>query len=139
LISIGAISGFDIVFSLILLYSVGKARIGVLEVAGHFFNFDLHLLILSLLLVMMVGLFSYFIALRLGKVMVSYMSKINYRALSIAVIFGVSIASFYFDGLAGLFFLFAAAGIGTLADKLRTRMTHCMGSLIIPVLIYYLV
>ena len=139
LISIGALSGFDIVFSLLLLYSVQKARIGILEVAGKFFKFDLTFLIVTLLLVLAVALFSYFITLKLGKFMIGQMERIDYKKLAIAVVVGISIASFYFDSFAGLFFLFAAAGIGLLASRLRTNMTHCMGSLMIPTLIYYLV
>jgi putative membrane protein len=139
LLSIGAIAGFDIVFSLVLLYSVGRARIGILEVAGNYFNFDLHMLIVSLLVALGVAAFSYFITLKLSSFAAENIAKIDYRLLGFAVVFGITLASFYFDGISGILFLFLAAGIGSLADRLGTSMTHCMGSLMIPVLLYYFI
>lgn len=139
LVSIGAIQGFDIVFSILLLYSIGKARIGILEVAGQYFSFDLYFLIISLLIVLVISLISYVITMKLGKFAIGKMDKLNYKAIAIVVIVSISIVSLFFDGFLGIFFLFTAAGIGTLADKLKTSMTHCMGSLMIPVLIYYFI
>lgn len=136
-IAIGALSGFDIVFSLILLYSVGRARIGVLENLGQYFTFDAQALILTLFIVFFTAIFSYALVLKIGKFFIKFVDKINYRIVSICVILLVSGFAFYFDSFLGLFFLALAAGVGLLANKLKTRMSHCMGSLMIPTMIYY--
>jgi putative membrane protein len=139
LISIGAIAGFDVVFSSILLFSVGKARIGVLEMLGSAFNFDLRMLILVLLLSLATAIVSYLLAFRIGKFFIAISGRINYRILSIAVIIFICCLVFYFDSLLGLGVLAAASLIGIAANKLRTNLSHCMGSLVIPTLGYYFI
>ena len=137
LISIGAISGFDIIFSTILLFSVGKARIGVLEMLGQKFTFNITTLILVLLLILAVGVISYFLTLKLGMVFSKISERLNYRYVAIVVglfILGITI---YFDGGWGVGFLAAATSIGILANKLKTNISNCMGSLVIPVLFWF--
>jgi TctA family transporter len=134
-VAIGALSGFDTIFSMILLYSVGKARIGVLEQVGKFFVFDWQILVLALFITFFVALFSYVVVLWLGKFFVKRMDAINYRWVGIGVLILICGASVFFDGALGIVFLAAAAGVGWLANKLQTKMSHCMGSLMIPTMI----
>jgi TctA family transporter len=139
LVAIGVISGLDSVFSLLMLYSIGRSRVGVIEILGKGFTVDLTMLVLLLLTMLTVAIISYLLALQLGKFFSKRMGAINYRLLSIIVVLAIASAAFYFDGLVGLFFLGLAAGVGILASRLRTKMTHCMGSLMIPTLIYYFI
>ncbi|MDD5182122.1 MAG: tripartite tricarboxylate transporter permease [Candidatus Nanoarchaeia archaeon] len=134
-VAIGALSGFDTVFSMILLYAVGKARIGVLEQAGNFFTFDFQTLVLALVITFLVSILSYVVVLRLGKFFVKHIETVNYRWVGIGVLVLICGASIFFDGALGIFFLAAAAGVGWLANKLQTKMSHCMGSLMIPTMI----
>lgn len=134
-VAIGALSGFDTVFSMILLYAVGKARIGVLEQAGRFFAFDFQTLVLALFITFLVSIFSYVVVLKLGKFFVKHIEAVNYRWVSIGVLVFICGAAIFFDGALGVFFLAAAAGVGWLANKLQTKMSHCMGSLMIPTMI----
>lgn len=137
MVAIGAISGFDIIFSSILLFSVGRARIGTLEMLGTKFSFDLNTLIIVLLLALTVAIVSYLVTLRLSISFAEISQKINYRYVAISVAILILGAIVYFDGALGVAFFASAIGIGLLANKLKTSMTHCMGSLIIPTLGYY--
>lgn len=139
LISIGAISGFDIVFSLILLFSIGKARIGTLEMLGAKFAFDLNMLILTLCLSLAVAVISYFITLKLGLSFSKIAEKLNYRYVAIVVAAFIIAIALYFDSFLGILFLVASIAVGVLANKLRTNLSHCMGSLVIPTLLYYFI
>lgn len=139
LMSIGAIAGFDVIFSMIFLYSIGKARIGVLEILGSAFRIDFKLFIISLLVTLCATLLSYGLVLRLGLAFAKITDKINYRMLAAVVVVFVCCLSFYFDGLLGIAFLAAATGVGLLANKLRTNMSNCMGALVIPTLAYYFI
>jgi putative membrane protein len=134
-VAIGALSGFDTIFSMILLYAVGKARIGVLEQAGKFFTFDFQTLVLLLFITFLVSIFSYVVVLWLGKFFVKRIESVNYRWVGVGVLVLICGAAILFDGWLGLFFLGAAAGVGWLANKLQTKMSHCMGSLMIPTMI----
>jgi len=137
LIAIGAISGFDIILSMVLLFTIGKARIGSLEIIGGLFSFDFKTFVISLIILLSVGIISYFISLKLGKIFVGFSEKINYKILSLFVALAILFASFYFDGFLGVLFLILSTGIGMLAMKLKTNLSHCMGSLVIPVLMYF--
>ncbi len=137
LISIGAISGFDIVFSSILLFSIGKARIGVLEMLGSKFTFDLNTLIFVLILLLAMAIISYLITLKIGLAFSKFSEKFNYRYIAILVAISIISVTLYFDGFVGILFLSAAIGIGFLANKMKTRMSNCMGSLVIPTLIWF--
>jgi len=138
LISIGAISGFDVVFSLILLFSVGKARIGVLEMLANRFTFDLNTLIFALLLSVAVALVAYLATLKIGLLFSKFSERLNYKYIAILVSILIISVTLYFDGFVGILFLSSAIAIGVLANKLKTRASHCMGSLVIPTLLFYL-
>ncbi len=137
LISIGAISGFDIVFSTILLFTVGKARIGVIEMLGQKFSFDIKTFVLVLLTTVTVGIISYILTLHVGKLFANLENRINYTWIKIIVVLAITAAAFFFDGVLGIAFLAAASGIGVLANKVKTSMSNCMGSLVVPTLLYY--
>jgi putative membrane protein len=139
LISIGAISGFDIIFSTILLFTIGKARIGVLEMLGSKFSISLMMLIVIFALAIATGIFSYLLTLKIGYLFSGLEGRINYTFVKISVILFIITISFYFDGLPGLVFLGLATATGFTANKLRVSMSNCMGSLVIPTLIYYLI
>jgi putative membrane protein len=134
-VAIGALSGFDTIFSMILLYAVGKARIGVLEQTSKFFTFDFQTLVLALFITFLVSIFSYVVVLKLGKFFVKHIEVINYRWVGAGVLIFICGAAIFFDGALGIAFLGAAAGVGWLANKLQTKMSHCMGSLMIPTMI----
>ena len=139
LISIGAISGFNITFSTMLLHSVGRARVGSLSMLGQRFSVDLYSLILIFLLFLTFGIISYLLVLKLGKKFYRMTEKINYKYLAIGVIIFISAMALFFDSFLGIVFLAAATSIGYLASRLKTRTAHCMGCLIIPVLLFYFI
>ena len=138
LISIGAISGFDIIFSTILLFTIGKARIGVLEMLGKEFHITLTMLVIIFTMAISTGIVSYLATIKLGYLFSQLEGKINYMIVKVGVIVFITIVSFYFDGLLGLAFLGTATAIGISANKLKVSMSNCMGSLVIPTLVYYL-
>ncbi len=139
LISIGAISGFNISFSTMLLYSVGRARVGSLAMLGQRFNIDLFSLILIFLLMLTFGIISYVIVLKLGKKFYNLAGKINYKKFAICIMVFISVLAFLFDSFLGIGFLAMSTTVGYLASRLKTRTAHCMGCLIIPVLLFYFI
>ena len=138
-LSIGSLSGFNITFSAILLYTLKKSRVGALVMLGEQYLFDLNYLIVFLFLCLGFGLLAYLATLYLGRFVSNKISKINYRVVSVIVVLFVSGLVFWFDGLIGLAFLFGASLIGWWANKLGVRMANCMGSLVLPILIFYFV
>jgi len=137
-VAIGAISGFDVIFSIILLYVLGNARIGILVSLGKVFVVDTNAFVTLMIFALLAAVISYLVVMWLSKRMIRLIPKINYRKLSYTVIAFLVIIIFYFDGFVGLSFFLLAAIIGTLTSKLTDSMTHCMGCLVIPTLFYLL-
>jgi len=137
-VAIGAISGFDVIFSIILLYTIGKARIGLLESFKDVFAIDFNSFVIMLVIALLSAVISYILVLLISKRIAGLVPKINYKAVAYAVIIFLCMVIFYFDGVLGLGFFALAGAIGWLANRYTNSMTHCMGSLIIPTLIYLL-
>lgn len=137
-VAIGAISGFDVIFSMILLYTIGKSRIGLLESFKNVFNVDFNAFVVMLVIALLTAIISYIIVVYSSKSIAGLVQKINYKKLAYAVIILLCAMIFYFDGFLGLGFFALAGTIGWIANKKTKSMTHCMGSLIIPTLIYLL-
>ena len=137
-VAIGAISGFDVIFSIILLFTIGKARIGILESFGHVFTVDLNLFVVMMIIALLTSVISYFIVFYSANRLALLIPRINYKKLSYIIIAFLTIIIFLFDGFVGLGFFVLAGLIGIVANKFTNSMTHCMGSLIIPTIIYLL-
>jgi len=105
---------------------------------GQKFSFNLDVFILILLLSIAVGTIAYILTARIGKLLAKAEDKINYDIVKVAVVILIISVTIYFDGAPGLLFLAAATLTGILTSKLKTNMSNCMGSLVIPTLIYYL-
>jgi putative membrane protein len=138
LISVGGINTAVALFSLISLYVIGRARSGaavtVEKIIGNFGMNELLLLIASGLIAASV---SAILTLFLSKKFLELVEKIPYHKLSLAIIFFLILLTFFFIGFIGLLVLGVATAIGLLAPLAGVKRSHCMGVLILPVIIFY--
>ena len=137
ILSIGALSGFNITFSAILLHTVNKSRVGALVMLGQNYVFGLNALLTFLFVCLSVGLICYVLIIHLSKRITKIIPKINYQKISVATIILLSGFVLYFDLWMGLLFFVLATMIGFIASKLKVRMANCMGCLVLPLLIFY--
>jgi putative membrane protein len=95
---------------------------------------------LSLLLiaVLLGGTLSYFFTLRVGRVFAKSFTKVPYAKIVIFTIVLVSILVFLFTGFMGLLVLFIATFIGLLPVEYGVRRSHCMGVLLVPIILYFI-
>lgn len=139
LIMVGGISTVDFIISFISIYVLDKARNGsIVAISKILESFTLNDLMTFIAIALIVGGFSAIITIKMSKVFSNSISKINYRLLSITIIIGITIAVAIISGILGLLVLFTAVFLGMIPDLKETGKSHLMGSLILPVILFFL-
>lgn len=81
---------------------------------------------------------SYFLTLQVGKLFAKHFSNMPYALIVKTTITLVSVLVFLFTGIVGLLVLVVATLIGLIPVHWGVRRSHCMGVLMIPVILYFL-
>jgi len=84
------------------------------------------------------GMLSYFLTLKIGKLFAKHFEGIPYLLLIKLTIFMVIVLVFLFTGLVGLLVLVVATCIGLLPVQWGVRRSHCMGILLVPIILYFI-
>lgn len=139
MVSLGAVNTVGIFFSILALYLIGKGRSGAAVALQTVME---SLTVKKMFLIIGVSLFvvgiSSLLTLKIGKWFSKKLEKINYNLLLKFVLIFLLIAIYILTGFYGLLILFNASLIGFITIILRVKRSYCMGSLLIPVLLYYL-
>lgn len=92
-----------------------------------------------LLIVLIVGgALSFFLTIRIGKIFAKHFVKVPYAKVVLATIISICVLVFLFTGILGLLVLMVATIIGLLPVQWGVRRSHCMGVLLIPVILHFL-
>jgi len=91
-----------------------------------------------LIALLLSGVFSYFLTLKIGKIFARKFAKVPYLLLIKLTITLVVVLVFLFTGFIGLLVLVVAMFIGLLPVEFGVRRSHCMGILLIPVIFYFI-
>ncbi len=139
MVLMGAASMVNFVLSIGTLYSIGKARNGIIvavsEMAGSITMQDVLFLLFSALVA---GGIAVLLGLKIGKVFSVFIGKVNYRMVVICVIVFIVLLVALFSGLLGMFVLVVSTAIGLLPALKKVTRTHGMACLTLPVILYYL-
>jgi putative membrane protein len=84
------------------------------------------------------GTLSFFLTLKIGKLFAKHFTNIPYLLLIKLTICMVIILVFLFTGFIGVLVLVVATLIGLLPVQWGVRRSHCMGILLIPIILYFI-
>lgn len=84
------------------------------------------------------GTLSYFLTLKIGKIFAKHFVNAPYALIVKLTIALIVILVFLFTGPIGVFILVVATLIGLLPIQWGVRRSHCMGILLIPIILYFL-
>ena len=84
------------------------------------------------------GTLSYFLTLKVGKIFAKRFVNVPYALIVKLTISMVAILVFLFTGIVGLIILIIATFIGLLTVEWGVRRSHCMGILLIPIILYFM-
>jgi len=125
------------IISFIAIYSIGKARNGVIVVISKIMEgITLNNIYLFLACSLFIGGLSFIISLTISKKFSYFISKINYKKITISIIVFVTILVSLLTGFVGLIVLIVSTAIGLLPQLLKVGKNHSMACLIIPVLLF---
>jgi len=83
------------------------------------------------------GTLSYFLTLKVGKIFAKKFANVPYALIVKLTISMVVILVILFTGISGLLILIVATLIGLLPVEWGVRRSHCMGILLIPIILYF--
>lgn len=138
LVLLGSISTIVMGLSFITLYTIGKARTGVAAAVKNILELSVKDLFIITLAIVITGILSFFLTLFFAKIFSRIISKINYRKISIVIMFLLILITLFISGWLGLLVLAVSTCLGLLCIYAGIRRTHMLGSLIIPALVLFL-
>ncbi len=139
LILVGGINTVNFTLSLITLFMLDKARNGaVLALKEIIGSLTLKTLAVYLISALITGSIAIFLALKIARLFSNIISKINYRKLVLTIIALITGLALYFSGIIGIIILIVSTSLGIYASSLGVGKNHCMGCLILPVILYFI-
>lgn len=131
-----ATSGVDTantIFALFALLAIGQPRTGVM-VAFESVNAPLEIPVL-LSGILLAGVVGFVVVIAAGDAYLELVGRTAYWKISTAVLGGLIALSYLFTGVVGIAVFVAAAAVGMVPVRLRSRRVHLMGVLIGPLML----
>ncbi|MBR9682906.1 MAG: hypothetical protein GOV02_04470 [Candidatus Aenigmarchaeota archaeon] len=138
LMSIGAVTTSNVIYSILALWLIGKARSGIAIAVGEIITIDFEYVLIFLATIVIASAFASIATLKLTKPTLFLLKKIDYKTINIATILLMLTMIFFFAGIMGLFVALIGISIGLIPNYIEVKRTHCMGCLVVPIIIYYL-
>jgi len=136
LILVGGINTVSMILSLITLFTIEKARNGSIVVVQQLLqSIDSSTLILFLSVALTAGGIATFLTMYASRVFSRIMNKINYSALSAAIIAFVGMMVLYFSGMVGFLILLIATAIGIIPNITDISRSNSMACLLVPIIL----
>ena len=138
LMSIGAVTTANVIYSILALWIIGKGRSGVAIAVSELVNIDFQYVMIFLVIIAISSGFASYITLKLTRPVLSILKKVNYCMISLFILILLFSLIFIFSGVLGLFVGIVALSIGLIPNFVSVKRTHCMGCLILLVIMNYI-
>jgi len=137
LITLGGVNTGDILFSITALFTINKARSGVIEqISQEVLTQNNHLILI--LVSVIIAITCYWLVNKTTHNISKKISKMNYTKINIGLLIFITIIVALLSGWIGLIVLATSTLIGLKANEYNVNQNHLMASIIIPTIIYYL-
>lgn len=145
IITLSAVNTACAFFVVIAMFIILKARSGatlavmdLISISEWKIIFLPENLAFFLIAILFGGTLSFFLTIKMGKLFANKFKNIPYLLIIKLTIFMISALVFIFTGFIGLCVLFFATFIGLLPVLWGIRRSHCMGILIIPIILFFI-
>jgi len=140
LVLLGATNTLVMGFSFIALYAIARTRTGATVALQEIIGIlSKEIMVLTLAVILISGVISFFLTIKLAKFFSRKIEKINYVLLCELTLIVLIIIVFLVSGFLGLFVLAASTATGIYCISLGVKRTNMMGCLLLPVIILYLI
>ncbi|VVC00844.1 Tripartite tricarboxylate transporter TctA family protein [uncultured archaeon] len=138
LVLTGAMNTGNIVFSLLMLFALGKGRSGAAVAIQSFATVDFGILLAMLATAVMGAGVGLAIAMHSAKIVLAFAEKINYGTLSAVVLVFMLSLVWIFSGPLGMLACITAACLALFGISSKVHRSQCMAFLLFPTMIFYL-
>ncbi|MEM0492627.1 MAG: tripartite tricarboxylate transporter permease [Candidatus Thermoplasmatota archaeon] len=145
IITLSAVNTAAAFYVIVLLFIIQRARSGVAIAVNNLITIETwssltmpSTLIYLLIAILLSGSFSYMSTIWIGGLYADHINRLPYHKILTIVLFFVITLVVLFTGLEGLLIFSIGACIGLIPILWGIRRSHCMGVLIIPVILYLL-
>ena len=137
LISIGAITVADIIYSIFALWLIHNPRSGIAVGVSKLLEVGLNeTLIFVSIIVISSGVGAY-ATLKMTKISLKFLKKIDYSKLCLYTTLFLLILTFIFSSFIGVLILIVSTAVGMIPNFINIRRTHSMGCLILPTILFF--
>ncbi|MDY6779488.1 MAG: tripartite tricarboxylate transporter permease, partial [Halobacteria archaeon] len=137
IVAVSGVNTSNAVFALLALYFIRRARSGVTVAVSRLGRVSPNELVLYLMVLTAVSVAAFGTTLYVGGRAFGFVRRIDYRRLTLVILILLVVLTLVFAGLPGLPVLFASSVVGLVPNYTRVRRVHCMGSLLLPLVLFY--
>ncbi len=137
LVTLGALAASNIIISVVALWLIGKARSGASVIIANFTALSFGDVLLVLSVALFAAAVASLITLKLAKIFLLLVERINYVLVSKAVFVIILAVVVVFTGVYGLFLFVVCTSLGIFAHTSKIRMSVLMGVLLLPTTVFY--
>jgi len=137
LISIGGVTTSNVIYSVLALYLIGKARSAIAVKVGELIEFTPSNILIFLSLIVIASGVGAFMTIYLSKNSISLLKRINYQKLCTTIIVFISILVFIMTGFYGTLIMLVGLSIGLIPNLVGIKKTHSMGCLLVPTILFF--
>lgn len=139
LVALGGINTANAIYALLALYIIGRPRSGAsIAVEQILENVVFIDLVFMISVVLITSLFGVFITLRIARVVLRHVQRINYQKFTLYILLLLLFMVISLTGLKGLLIAITATAIGLMPTLIGVKRSHCMTVLIIPTIMYFM-
>ncbi len=138
LIAVSGVNTANAVYTLIGLYTIGKARSGAVAAIRDLVQVDKETLLMLLPCGLLAAGIASVAALYIARTLLELVTHVPYRNLMGATCVILVITVWVITGFLGVLVMAVGCCIGILPVLTGVRRTHCMGVLLFPIFLYYL-
>ncbi len=138
LISLGAATTTNIIFSFISLFIIGKGRSGLAVIIKNFVDVGLNEFLLMIIISIISAGIASLATLKISKILIKQIEKINYNLLNKGILLFLFFLVFLFAGFWGILLSVISLSLGIFVNMNKIKRTHMMGSIMLPVILFYM-
>lgn len=137
LVGVSGVNTAKALLSFVALYAIGKPRSGAAVAVKGIMNVGLNELLFLIGIALFTGGIAAILHLKLGRLAAQHIRSLPYKWMCLGVMASIVGFSIYYAGIWGIVILATSTSVGLLPATLGVKRTHCMGCLMLPVILYF--
>ena len=136
---LAGVNASNLFLTLVAAVTIKKFRSGTLIVISRIISLNLKTGLILIVVILISAGISVFLSIKTARRLVNIIERIKYKQLNTIIIVLIVGLTLWISKFLGLIVLFVSTALGLLSQQLGVRKSSCMGSLILPIMIYYLI